>query len=161
MSVIKDKVTPVRRKSLLACAASSAVANHELRTGIFFPLRKSRVWLETTAAPRLVHSTGTHYDKLFAFHKPLCVYRRIAAPHANSKQLGDLFSNGEKPWHRFERAAAVVRVESGDDDALSQIGELSANVNDLFTQKLRLVDANDFGPRGKPFHDFGGFGDVI
>ena len=63
--------------------------------------------------------------------------------------------------HRFERMAAVVGVEADDDDALTEIRELGADVYDFVAQELRFVDANHFRARGQFVQDFGGLGDVV
>src|SRR5579864_4362951 len=82
---------------LLPCTTSGgrAIANHELRARVLFVLSERRIRLKTAAAARLVHPNRADDDKLFALYKALRVDRRIAAPHANSQQLGNFFRNSE------------------------------------------------------------------
>src|ERR1700723_1115558 len=133
MTVRKNSVRQNVHGSLAPCTACGdrSVSNHELRPCVFLVLGESRVGFKAAAAPRFIHSAGAHDDQLFAFHKSLRVHSRIATAHANGEQLGNFFSNSEKPWHGFERTAAIVGVESGYDDALSEIGEFGAYVHDL------------------------------
>jgi hypothetical protein len=58
-------------------------------------------------------------------------------------------------------AATVIRVQTGDDNALAEIGEFGANIYHLVAKELSFVDADDFRSRGEFFHDFGGFEDVV
>ena len=58
------------------------------------------------------------------------MHRRIAAAHANGEQLRDFFGNGEQTGHRLEGPAHEVRVESRDDDALAEVGEFGAGLDD-------------------------------
>src|ERR1700726_2359885 len=75
------------------------------------------------------------------------MHRRVSALHADGKQLGDFFGNGEHSRHRLEWTAHEVRIEAADDHALPKVGKFHAGVNDALTQKLRFVHANHFGAR--------------
>src|SRR4051812_20375321 len=55
----------------------------------------------------------------------------------------------------MEGAAEVVGVEAGDDDALAEVGEAHDEVNHRFAEKLRFVDADDFGATVEVSFDLG------
>src|SRR6202790_3091915 len=140
--------------------AGGAGAGHQGRR-VFFFFRERGIGLEAAATARFVHAASADDDQLFAFDHALGVHRGIAAADTNGEQFSDFFGDREQPGHRLERAAAIIGVESGDDDALAEIGELGADVDDFIAEELRFVDADDFGARLDFVHDFGGFGDVV
>src|SRR5439155_2349698 len=106
-----------------------------------------RVGFETAAAASFVDAATADNDEFFAFHQALRVNGGIAATDADGEELGDFFGDGEEAGHRFERAAAIIGVEPGDNDTLAEISELTADLDDAFAEKLRFVDADDFGAR--------------
>src|SRR4051794_21697658 len=66
---------------------------------------------------------------------------RRAALHAHCVQLGNVFGHRQKLRHRFERLAARVLVEAGDDDARAAIREHLADPNQAAAQKLGFINA--------------------
>src|SRR6266853_1768906 len=143
-----------------SAATGGAVAGNELGP-VFLLLRECGIGLEAAAAAGFVGAHGANDDQLLAFDEALGVNRGVAAANTNRQQLGDLFGDGEKARHRFERAATVIGVQAGNDDAFAEIGELGANIHYLIAKKLRFVDADYFRAWRKFFHDFGGFEDVV
>ncbi len=136
----------VQMKMSAAAGGGGAVAGDELRAVLLF-LGESGIGLEAAAAAGFVRAHCADDDQLFAFDEALGVNRGIAAADADGQQLGDFFGDGEEAGHGFERAAAVIGVEAGDDDALAEIGELGANIHHLIAKELRFVNADDFGAR--------------
>src|SRR5229473_215608 len=155
-----EKLGSVPIKESAAAGGRRAVAGDELGAVLLF-LGEGGVRFEAAAAAGFVGAHCTDDDQLFAFDKPLGVNRGVAAADADGEKLGDFFGDGEKARHGFERAAAVVRVQTGDNDALAEIGELGANIHDFIAKELRLVDADHLGARRQFFHDFGGFENVV
>jgi hypothetical protein len=132
---------------------------NDLRASVTAGLR--RVGFEAAAATGFIGAARANYDKFVAFHQALRVNGGITATNADGQQFGDFFGDGEKSRHGFEGAAAIVGVETGDNDTLAEIGELGADVHDFFAKELRFVDANDFRARLQLVHDFSGLGDVV
>src|SRR5712664_1561063 len=85
----------------------------------------------------------------------------IAAANADGEQLGDFLGDGEEARHGFERAAAVIGVQAGDDHTFAEIRELGANIHYLIAKELRFVDADYFRARRQLFHDFGGLEHIV
>src|SRR6266852_2354272 len=139
-----------------SASGGGAVACDELRA-VLFLLREGGIGFKAAAAAGFVRAHCANDDQLFAFDEALSVDRRVAAAHTDGQQLGDFFGDGEETRHRLERAAAVIGVQAGDDDAFAEIGELGANIHDFIAEELRFVDADDFGTRRKLFHDLGSF----
>src|SRR6266576_2904445 len=144
----------------MSAAGGGAVAGDELRA-VLLLLRESGIGLEAAAAAGFVGAHCADNNQVFAIDKPLRVNRGIAATDADGKQLGDLFGDRKKARHGFERAAAVIGIQAGDDHALAEIRELGANIHDLIAKELRFVNADNFRARQQLFHDFGGFEDVV
>src|SRR5580704_1886611 len=67
MKFRKDKLVRFLRRTLVPCTAGGgcAIANHELRTRVFFLLCQRRIWFEAAATARFIHSAGSNYDQLF------------------------------------------------------------------------------------------------
>src|SRR6267378_6603071 len=140
--------------------AGGAIAGDELRA-VFLLLREGGIGLEAAAAAGFVGAHGADDDQLFAFDQALGVNRGIAAADADGEQLGYFLGDGEEARHWFERAAAIIGVEAGDDDAFAEIGELRANVNNFVAEELGFIDADDLRARRQFFHDFGGLEDRV
>src|SRR6267378_3745594 len=117
-------------------AAGGAVAGDELGAVLFF-LGEGGIGLEAAAAAGFVGAHRTDDDQVFAVDEPLRVNRGIAAADADREQLGDFFGDGEEARHGFERAAAIIGVQAGDDDAFAEIRELGANIHYLIAKELR------------------------
>src|SRR5207245_6492809 len=147
-------------KDSVPTGGSGTVAGDELGAVLLLQ-GEGRIRLETAAAAGFVSAHRTNHDQFFAFDEALRVNGRIAAPHADGKQLGNLLGDGEEARHRFEWAAAIIGVQARDNDALTKVGELSADIDDFVAQELGFVDADDFRARGQLVHDFGGFAYVV
>src|SRR5229473_4733852 len=143
-----------------ATGGSGAVAGDELRAVLLF-LGEGRIGFKAAAAAGFVGAHGADNDQFFAFDKALGVNRGIAAADADGEKFGDFFGDGEEARHGFERAAAIIGIQAGNNDAFAEIGELGANIDYLVAKELRFVDADDFRARRKLFHDFGGFVHVV
>src|SRR5271156_6349630 len=117
--------------------------------------------LETTAAARFIHSAGADDDQFFRGHDALGVHGGISAAHADGEKLGDFLGNGEQAGHWLERAAQEIGVETGDNNALAELGEAGAVRDDAFTEELGLINAHDFGARGDLFQDVGARADEL
>jgi hypothetical protein len=143
-----------------AAGGGGAVARDELRAVLFF-LSEGGIGFEATAAASFVGAHRTDDNEFFAFNQALGVNGGVAATHAYGQQLGDFFGDGQKARHGFEGAAAVIGVQSGDDDALAEIGELGANIHNFIAEELRFVNADDFRARRELLHDFRGFEDGV
>ncbi len=89
------------------------------------------------------------------------MFRRITALHADGQRLGDLVGHREQLRHGMERASQVIRVESGDQDALADIGQAHDGVDQAFAQELRFVDADHFHAPVEPGFQFGGVPDRV
>src|SRR5207247_11397808 len=96
---------------------------------------EGRIGLEAAAAARLISTHGADNDQFFAFDEALSVNGGIAAADTDGQELGNFFSDGQEARHGFERAAAVVGVEAGNDDALAKVGELGADVDDFVAKE--------------------------
>src|SRR5258708_37766616 len=127
-------------------AADGADAGDEVGN-VLFLLRESRIRFEAAVAAGLVGAHRSDDDQLLAFDEALSVNRWVATANADGQQLGDFFRDRQKARHRLERAAAIIRVQPGNDNAFAEIGELGANIHYLIAQELRFVNANDFGAR--------------
>src|SRR5215467_2843421 len=149
-----------RAGASMRLAARGAVAGNELRAVWLFD-GEGGIGLKAAAAASFIGAHGTDDNQLVAFDEALGMNGRIAAANTDGEELGDFFGDGEKPRHRFEGAAAIISVETRDDDALAEIGELGANIHDFVAKELGFVNADDFGSRRQLFHDFRGFGDVV
>src|SRR5215469_3540062 len=163
---VHRKVTPasagrvMNRRLRLGARGGGAVTPDELRAILLFH-RERGVRLEAAAAACFISSHGPDDDQLVAFHQALSVNGRIATANADGQQFGNFLSNGQQTRHGLERAAAVIGVQAGDDDALTKIGEPGANIDHFLDKKLRFIDAHDFRARRQFVHDFGGLGDVV
>src|SRR6267143_3805414 len=144
----------------MSAAGGGVVAGDELRA-VLLLLRESGIGLEAAAAAGFVCSHRTNDDQLFTFDEALGVDSGIAAADANGKQLGDFLGDGKEARHGFERAAAIIGIQTGDDHALAEIREFGANIHDLIAKELRFVDADDFRARRQLFHDLGSFEHVV
>src|SRR2546429_7427361 len=144
----------------MSAAGGGAVAGDELRA-VLLLLRESGIGLEAAAAAGFVGAHCADNNQVFAIDKPLRVNRGIAATDADGKQLGDLFSDRKKARHGFERAAAVIGIQAGDDHAFAEVGQLGADIHHLIAKELRFVDTDNFRARQQLFQDFGGFEDVV
>ena len=129
-----------------AAGGGGAVASDEQRS-FFFLLREGGIGLEATAAARFICARRADDDQLFAFDQTLGVNCGIATAHADGQQLGDFFGDGQEPRHGFKGTAAVIRVQTGDNDAFAEISELGANIYNLVAKELSLVDADNLGAR--------------
>src|SRR6266436_1671287 len=157
---LERRTTLFERRVASAAGAGGAVAGDELRA-VLFLLGEGGIGLEAAAAAGFVGAHGADNDQLFAFDEALGVNRGVAAADADGQQLGNFFGDGEEARHGFERAAAIVGVQAGDDDAFAEIGELGANIHYFIAEELRFVDADDFRARRQLFHDFGGIEHVV
>src|SRR5712692_10043823 len=144
----------------MSAAGGGAVAGDELRAVLLF-LGEGGIGFEAAAAAGFVGAHCADNNQVFAIDKPLRVNRGIAAADADREQLGDFFGDGEEARHRFERTAAVIGVQAGDDHALAEIRELGANIHYLVAEELRFVNADNFRARREFFHDFGGFENAV
>src|SRR5258708_40043433 len=129
-----------------ATAADGAVAGDELGP-VLFLLRENRIRLEAAAAAGFVGAHRSDDDQLLAFDEALSVNRWVATANADGQQLGDFFRDRQKARHRLGRAAAIIRVQPGNDNAFAEIGELGANIHYLIAQEFRFVNSHDFGAR--------------
>jgi hypothetical protein len=134
-------------------------AMNDLRASVTAGL--GRVGLETAAATGLICAACANHDEFVALHQALCVNGRIPAANADGQQFSDFFSDGQKTRHGFERPATIVGIETSDNDALTEVGELGAHVHHFFAQELCFVDADNFGAWLQFVHDFSGLGDVV
>src|SRR6266446_3100483 len=152
-----------RREPIEASVAANgggAVAGDELGAILFF-LREGGIGFEAAAAAGFVSAHRADNNQLFTLDQALGVNGRIAAAHTDGKQLGDFFGDSEEARHRFEGAAAVIGVQARDDDALAEIGQLFVYNHPSATEKLRFVDADNFGARRQLLHDFRGLEDGV
>ena len=131
-----------------ATGGGGTIAGDELGAFLLFH-GKGRIWLEAAATAGFIRAHGTDDDEFFALHKALRVHGGIAAADADGEQLSDFFGDGQQTRHGLEGTAAIIGVETSDDDALPEIGELSANVNDCIAKELRFVDTHDLGASGE------------
>src|SRR5207237_4231189 len=53
--------------------------------------------------------------------------------------------NGQEFRHGMKGTAKIVGIQSGNDDALSHVGESDNEFDDRVTEELRFVDADDLG----------------
>src|SRR4051812_21933609 len=99
------------------------------------------------AAPRFVHLFGADYDFLGVrscwADQALGSGGRIAADHANCRELRHFFSHAEELWHRAEGKAAKIHVEAGDDHSHPSISEALRDFDDRVVKELSLVDAGN------------------
>src|SRR6266852_3945147 len=144
----------------MSAAGGGAVAGDELRA-VLLLLGERGIGLKAAAASGFVGAQCADNNQVFAIDKPLRVNRGIAAADADREQLGDFFGDGEETRHGFERAAAVIGIQAGDDDTFAEIRELGANIHYFIAKELRFVDADNFRARRQLFQDFGGFEDVV
>src|SRR5215216_7705288 len=72
--------------------------------------------VEARAAACLVGPLRAEQHTVAAWDEALCVVRRIAADHADSQGLGDVFRDREQLRHRLERLAEIILIQSGNDD---------------------------------------------
>src|SRR4030095_281579 len=100
--------------------------------------------IEAHAATSFVGALRPQEDAVAARHEALSVVRWIAAHHANRQRLGDVFRNGEQLRHRLEWLAEVILVESGNNHALSAIGQFVDDGWQLLIEELSFVDADHF-----------------
>src|SRR6267143_521899 len=143
-----------------SATAGGAVAGDELRT-VLLLLGEGGIGFEAAAAAGFVGAHCTDNNQVFAIDEPLGVNRGIAAADADREQFGDFFGDGEEARHGFERAAAIIGIQAGDDDSFAEIRELGANIHYLIAKELRFVDADHFRARRQLFHDLGGFEHVV
>ena len=80
------------------------------------------------AAAGLVGPLRTEQQAVAARHQPLRVVRGVAAHHADGERLGDVLGDGEELRHGFERLAAIVLVEAGDDHPHPGVGEVGRQI---------------------------------
>src|SRR5687768_14813515 len=64
-----------------------------------------------------------------AVDRAIGMARWIAAPHADGPQLDDLIGNAQELWHRPERLAAKVLVQTCENDLFPFIGEFDSKVD--------------------------------
>src|SRR6202521_4831983 len=107
-----------------------AIAVDELRAVLLF-LREGGIGLEAAATAGFVSAHRANDDELFAFDQALRVEGGVAAAHEDGEQLGDLFGDSQQAGHRFERTAAVNRVEARDNDALAEGRQLRTNIHNF------------------------------
>ena len=69
--------------------------------------------------------------------------RRAAATHADRMHLGDIFGNRQQRRHGAERAAHVILIQPGGDDANTGVGQFHAEVDDGVVEELHFVNADD------------------
>src|SRR4029453_12495129 len=100
--------------------------------------------IEAHAATSFVGALRPQEDPVAARNEALRVVRWIAAHHTNRQRLGDVFRDGEQLRHRLERFAEVILVESGNNHALSAIGQFVDDGWQLLIEELSLLDADDF-----------------
>ena len=75
--------------------------------------------------------------------------RRVSAYHAYCQGLCNVFSDREKLRHRLEGLAAIVLVESRNDHALSGIRKLFADVDNIRSEELSFIDADNLRVGGE------------
>ncbi len=119
------------------------------------------IGFEAAAAAGFVHSCRTDDDQVFAGNQSLGMLGGIATLHADGQCLGDFIRYREKFGHGMKRTPEIIRIESGNDDALAHIGKLYHQVNDGIAQKLRLIEADHFSAQVNPSFHLGGAGDAL
>jgi hypothetical protein len=102
--------------------------------------------LKAAPAARLVHSAGAHYDQVVRLHQPLGMLGGIAAAHADGQRFGDRFGQAQQFRHGRKRAAHVVGIQAGDEHLLSAVGKMRRDLDQVWSEKVRFIDAHHFGP---------------
>src|SRR5258708_6306745 len=137
---------PAAASSRSAASARANGGRLELRIGVPRGVgRGSRPPAQVEAAPaaRLVDLGAAHDDAAATLHLAVRAIGRCAAHDADGERLGDVFRDREQLRHGLERAAEVVLVEAGDDDALSHTREPLAHLHQPGAEELAFVDADD------------------
>ena len=62
---------------------------------------------------------------------------RRAATTADGGELLDGFGPGQELWNGFERFAAKIQIETGNDDPFARIGKLEPTVAEGIKQSVR------------------------
>ena len=72
----------------------------------------------------------------------MCSVRGVAAHDADRQGLGDVFRDGKKLGDGFERLAAIILIQAGDDDTFSIVRQLIDDVEKCHVEELCFVDAD-------------------
>src|SRR5690349_17618627 len=103
------------------------------------------------AAAGFVHFRGADDHHRIIKTSGLTIYQSlgtggfVAADHANGVKLVDMLSDRHQDWHRPERLAAEIGIQSGNHNANATGRELLDDLDNLSVKKLRFVDRNDRG----------------
>jgi hypothetical protein len=84
------------------------------------------------------------------------VVGRVAADDADREGLRDVFGNGQQLRHRLERAAQIILIQTGHDDALAVVRQGIAGGRQVLVEELPFVDPDDFGVGGHCVHQLVG-----
>ena len=77
---------------------------------------------------------------------------KTAAADADGVDLCHVFGNGTECGHGAEGDTLEIHVETCNYDALACVGQIDAYAHQFVIEKLRLVNANNFGVFGQ-FND--------
>lgn len=69
--------------------------------------------------------------------------RRVPADHADREVLRDELRYRQELRDRIERHSSIILVQTRDDDSLSRVRERLADLNDVRSEELNLIDSDD------------------
>src|ERR1700680_735636 len=90
------RIGPRERDRLLTRAPHSRDAITDQERDFFFSFGLLGIGFKAAAAASFVHARGADNYQLFALDQSLRVHRGISAAHADGKQLGDFFRDGQE-----------------------------------------------------------------
>jgi hypothetical protein len=85
----------------------------------------------------------------------LRVIRRLAALHADSVRLGDVFGNRKQLRHGLPGLSGIVLIQAGDDHAHAFHRQFVHHGNQIVVKELAFIDAHDFRVRFHPGANLG------
>jgi len=106
---------------------------------------------------RLIEVVAAGHDDPFekgrrlAARQALREVRRLATPGyaACRRQLRHAVGAGQQLWHRPERHATKVQIETGDEHLFTPVDQLQTGIDNAVVEELGLVDG-DNGFRSPP-----------
>lgn len=112
----------------------------------FEPLLPGDARLKASPASGFVRVRCAHEDQFFRFDQPLRMLGGVATSHTDGQHFGNGFRYSQQFGHGCKWPAHVVRIESGDNNLFTAIGEFASHFHQLQIEEVRFIDTDDLRP---------------